>query len=205
MAAALDDCPDMRIVGTATNAQRTLQLMSTDQCDVLLITPNLPKEGAIELVEALKEQQLTDSIKVLIVGMPDNPTLLMRYFQAGVAGYVLRTDTVDDLVRNIRAANEGRALVSPKVAAAMMTRISDLAENVPQSEQSLENLQELTPREKEVLHLIGEGFSNRQIADRLTIELGTVKNHVHSILEKLDVANRQEAARQWEHLQDDFL
>jgi len=89
---------------------------------------------------------------------------------------------------------DDKVFVSPKIAAAMMERLSDLAQMFSDVENSVTDDAGLTPRELEVLELIGEGLTNQQISERLVIEVGTVKNHVHSILEKLNVGSRGEAA-----------
>ena len=98
------------------------------------------------------------------------------------------------MIETIRAAQEGKVFVSPEIAAAMVERISDLAQMFSDVENSVTDDADLTPRELEVLKLIGEDLTNQQIAEELVIEVGTVKNHVHSILEKLNVSSRGEAA-----------
>ena len=98
------------------------------------------------------------------------------------------------MLQHVRAAHDGEAIVSPDIAAALMDHISELAQISSQTDIDPSAYAELTPREREVLDLIGEDSSNRQIAEKLFIEVGTVKNHVHNILKKLDVSNRHEAA-----------
>jgi DNA-binding NarL/FixJ family response regulator len=111
---------------------------------------------------------------------------------------------VTDLVDKIHAAHRGEALVSPEIAGALVSRITELTEvrPIPEYRYRLDQVADLTPREQEVLDLIGEGLSNQEIADHLVIEVGTVKNHVHSILNKLDVSDRDEAADHWHAIQD---
>lgn len=94
----------------------------------------------------------------------------------------------------MRAVQSGEALVSPNIAAALMSRVSELAQLFADVESGLNEAADLTPRECEILGLIGQGLTNQEIADRLVIEVGTVKNHVHSILQKLEVGNRRDAA-----------
>jgi two-component system nitrate/nitrite response regulator NarL len=129
-----------------------------------------------------------------VLGLTESSAQVLQYAQAGAAGYVLKDDSVEDLVRRIRAACDDKALVSPEVAAALMARLAQLAHRVPETEATGDGRSDLTPRELEVLRLISDGLSNQQIADHLVIEVGTVKNHVHSILQKLEVKSRQEAA-----------
>jgi DNA-binding NarL/FixJ family response regulator len=111
-----------------------------------------------------------------------------------VDGYVLQDDSVEDLLARLRAAHGGEALVSPGIAAAIIARVSELATLFSRVEGAGGRAGDLTPREREVLDLVAEGLTNQEIAERLVIAEGTVKNHVHSILGKLDVGSRQDAA-----------
>jgi DNA-binding NarL/FixJ family response regulator len=100
------------------------------------------------------------------------------------------------MVQKVQAVTEGKALISPTIAALMMERAAYLAHQstttiFPETKQEMVN--DLTSREREVLDLIGEGFTNQAIADELVIECGTVKNHVHNILKKLETSNRHQA------------
>jgi DNA-binding NarL/FixJ family response regulator len=128
-----------------------------------------------------------------VLGLNESKAQVLRYVEAGAAGYVLSTHGVEDLLTRVRAAHNEEALVSPAVAAALMARTADLARRFADVEHGA-GADELTPREREVLDLVGQGLTNQEIADRLFIELGTAKNHVHSILQKLGVNNRQQAA-----------
>jgi DNA-binding NarL/FixJ family response regulator len=121
----------------------------------------------------------------------------LKYVEAGAAGYILQDESVETMVHKLQAAKEEKALVSPSVAAIMMERLTHLANldlplNYMESRDSL--IDELTTREEEVLGLVAEGCTNKEIANELVIECGTVKNHVHSILKKLEVNSRYEAA-----------
>jgi DNA-binding NarL/FixJ family response regulator len=190
-AAALKHEPDIRVVGLATNVDEALNLIWRCNCDLVLANVNLPHDGTLKLIRAAKA---FSSVKVLVMGLAKaEEEVILRYIEAGAAGYVLGEDSLEDLLKNIRAVYHGEALVSPEVAAAMISRIAELAEPYSTIEPGGDEVTELTPREREVLDLIGEGLSNQEIAVRLVIEVGTVKNHVHNILRKLDVSSRQDA------------
>ncbi|MEJ2555125.1 MAG: response regulator transcription factor [Anaerolineae bacterium] len=194
-ATALKYEPDIRVVGLATDVDEALDLIWTCNCDLVLANVNLPNKGALQLIRGAKA---LSSVKVLVVGLTKaEEEVILRYIEAGAAGYVLGNDSVEDLLKNIRAVYNGEALVSPEVAAAMILRIAELAQPYSTIEPGTDEVSELTPREREVLDLIGAGLSNQEIAVRLVIEVGTVKNHVHNILRKLDVSSRQDAAVYW--------
>jgi DNA-binding NarL/FixJ family response regulator len=131
------------------------------------------------------------------MGIDEEPDLIIRYLEAGASGYILQNDSLEKMVDKLRAVQTDEAIVSPTIAAAMIQRLSRLANmEMPPSfvESRRTQLDELTSREYEVLTLINNGSTNRDIASELVIEYGTVKNHVHNILAKLEVRSRHEAA-----------
>jgi DNA-binding NarL/FixJ family response regulator len=192
IASALEDEPDIDIIGCATTIEEALQIIQGNEVDVVLVSTRLPNQGAIRLTQSII--QMKPETKVLALGLTENRERVLRYVEAGAVGYVLKDDSLENLIETIRAAQSGEAYVSPEIAAAMMERISELAHLFSNVEQSVVDSSGLTSRELEVLNLIGEGLTNQEIAEQLFIEVGTVKNHVHNILEKLKVNTRGEAA-----------
>jgi DNA-binding NarL/FixJ family response regulator len=190
IASVLEDESDIEVVGRAASVDEALALAK--ESDVVLVSTRLPDNGALKLTSAIAEAD--PSVKILVLGLGESKERVLRYVEAGADGYVLKNDSVDDLLRHIRAAQRGKALVSPKIAAALMSRVTELAQLFAEIESGLSESADLTPREREILELIGQGLTNQEIADRLVIEVGTVKNHVHSILQKLDVSSREDAA-----------
>jgi DNA-binding NarL/FixJ family response regulator len=180
---------DIRIIGTATTYKEALD--QVEKSDVVLISTRMPNDSAMRLTQLMSDAY--PQVNVLMLGLAESRAEVIQYIEAGAAGYVLQDDSVEDMLEAIRAAQNEAALVSPEIAAALMSRINELAQlftdtsNMPKSP-------DLTPREREVLELVGQGLTNKQIADQLVIQVGTVKNHVHSILDKLDVDNRHDAA-----------
>lgn len=190
VAAMLEDESDMEVVGTVTSVEEALAMAA--ESDVILVSPRLPEDGALELTTTIAERY--PSVKVLVFGLAESKARVLAYVEAGADGYVSRDDSVEDLLRHIRFAHKDRALVSPAVAAALMSRVTKYALLLSEVDSGLYDDADLTPREREILELIGAGLTNKEIADRLVIEVGTVKNHVHSVLQKLDVSSREDAA-----------
>ena len=191
VAASLADEPDLEIVGCASTIEEALALIQKDDIDVALVSTKL-QEGAIKLTQRIVEQ--APSTKVLAFGVSDHKERVLQFVEAGAAGYILDDDSLNELLAKVRAVDADQALVSPKVAGALIERLSDLAQLVADIDSSLPENAQLTPREFEVLELIGQDMTNQDIADELVIEVGTVKNHVHSILDKLDVSSRKDAS-----------
>lgn len=191
-ASVFDEKPNMEVVAQATSKESALQQVATCNCNIALISATLPDNGALVLTKELSQNY--PDIKVLVVGLPESKSAILQYVMAGASGYVLQDVTVDSLFKNIQAVQEDKALVSPAMAAAFMDHIVELARISARPYLEPTAYSELTPREIEVLELIDGGLTNQEIADKLVIEVGTVKNHVHNILKKLDVASREDAA-----------
>ena len=135
------------------------------------------------------------STKVVALGLSEeNKNDALRYIEAGAAGYILKDSSLKEFIEVIRLAQRGEAQVSTRIAGAMMERLFNLARMFSAVENKMDGEAHLTSREFEVLQFISEGLTNQEIATRLVVEVGTVKNHVHSILEKLNASNRDEAA-----------
>jgi DNA-binding NarL/FixJ family response regulator len=191
-ASVFDDRPNMEVVGLVTTVKEALEQVGNCECNIVLASATLADNGALFLTKEISQHH--PEVKVLVVGLPKSKSAILQYVMAGASGYVLQDVTIDVLIRNVKAIQEDKALVSPSMAAAFMEHIAELAHISAGPYVRPSAYSELTPRELEVLELISDGLTNQEIADELYIEVGTVKNHVHNILKKLDVASREEAA-----------
>ncbi|MEJ2751238.1 MAG: response regulator transcription factor [Chloroflexota bacterium] len=197
----LDQRPNMEVVGRATTVKEALMRVQESDCNLILVSANLEDNGALALPRKIAQEH--PELKVLVVGMPESKYVILQYVMAGASGYVLQDVSVDQLLQNIRAAEEDKALVSPTMAAALIDHVAELAHISARPYIQPEAYSELTARELEVLQLIDEGLTNQEISNELVIEVGTVKNHVHNILRKLDVASREDAAAHLPYIQLD--
>ena len=154
--------------------------------DVVVVDTATP--DGLSTVRALARR--CPGVRIVALGVPEHEPELIACAEAGISGYVNRDGSIDDLIAAIDSVARGEMLCSPRIAAALVRRVAALAgERSPVGTEA-----RLTRREIEVARLIDEGLSNKEIAQRLCIELPTVKNHVHHILGKLDVRRRGEAA-----------
>lgn len=192
-ASVLEDESDMEVLGCLSTLADSVEYMKTQKVDVVLVSAGLPDQGALELTRTVMES--APDTKVLVVGLAEeNQHEMLRYIEAGAAGYILKDSSLQELTDMIRLARQGEARVSTRMAGVMMERLFRLARMFSAVEHKVDGDVHLTSRELEVLQFIGEGLTNQEIAARLVLEVGTVKNHVHRILEKLNVSSRQEAA-----------
>ena len=170
----------------AEQLRHALRIRSALEARVLVV--DLSMDRALTLARAV----MNGAPHVRIVGFAaaDGEVELMEGVEAGVMGFVSRSGSVDELVSVIDCVDRGEAVVSPRVTAMLAQRLARIATPVVKDQAP----EQLTPRELEILALIVDGLSNKEIAGRLCIELPTVKNHVHSILQKMHVRRRGEAA-----------
>jgi two-component system, NarL family, nitrate/nitrite response regulator NarL len=174
------------VVGTASDGKEALQRVFELRPELVLVDMAM-LESAVT-VRAIIE--LDSRVRVVALAVPETEGHVLACAEAGISGYVPREAALGDLFATIKSVANGEAVCSPRIAASLFRRVAALAaERAPDSPQAV-----LTAREVEIADLINEGLSNKEIAGRLYIQVATVKNHVHNILEKLQVHRRAEAA-----------
>ena len=173
------------VVDVAARIDEMAPLLAARDVDVVLFDLTTP--GGLT---ALRQLASSAGVKVVVLGLPDDEGPILACARAGIAGYVTQDATLAELTQRIRDATIGEFTCSPQLAA---TLLRSLAAS-PAGHRPAPGTR-LTPRECEIIGLIERGLSNKEIARKLTIQLATVKNHVHNILEKLSVRRRSDAVR----------
>ncbi|MGI8314761.1 response regulator [Halobacillus mangrovi] len=184
----LNTQPDIDIVGEAENGQEALKLAEVLQPDVILMDLMMPEMDGVEATRRLKEDH--PEIKVVVLTSYSDQDHVIPALQAGAVGYQLKDIEPDDLVKTIRMAKEGQQQLHPKATSLLLTQMT--GEKEKQSDSP--SVFKLTKREKEVLYQITLGKSNKEISADLYISEKTVKTHVSSILSKLGLHDRTQAA-----------
>jgi DNA-binding NarL/FixJ family response regulator len=179
----LDLQDGIEVVGEAGDGEEAIREAERLQPDVVLIDLVMPRLDGVQAMRELRER-VPGARAVVLTSFLDDERLLPA-LRAGAAGYLLKSVQPPELARAVRAAVEGDALIDPAVAARLVATLADGRE---------ERTEQLTPREREVLALIGRGFANKRIALELGIAEKTVKVHVSHVLAKLGVADRTQAA-----------
>ncbi len=185
--ALLDRHPDFTVVDEAGTAREALQKALLHRPDVVVMDIRLPGRSGIDACRDIVSQ-LPDTRVIMLTSYAEDE-LLFDAIEAGACGYVLKQIGSDDLIRAIEAVGRGEALLDPSVTRRVLERVREAARK-----DEAAAFAELTEQELRVLSLIAEGKTNREIARALYLGEGTVRNYVSSILSKLGVTNRAEAA-----------
>ncbi len=173
-------------VATASCSMEALDYVATAELDAILL--DLAMQDSLHTVRSLA--QGAENAVIIALAVPDAEADIIACAEAGATAYITREGSIDELVATIQAASAGQLNCSAKIAGALFRRLSSASLD----RQSATGCERLSPREMQILCLIEKGQSNKEISRSLGIELATVKNHVHSILEKMNVSRRGEAA-----------
>ncbi len=190
--------PDFELVGEALNGRDVLEKVAECKPDVVLMDLVMPEMDGIEATAQIKERY--PEVKVLVLTSFSDLDHVLPALQAGAVGYLLKSVQPDQLVEAIRGAFHGNVQLHPEITSTLMSQmasqphVQQQASSGPQAASPGEALDVLTGREKEVLRLIAQGMSNKEIASALFIAEKTVKTHVSSILGKLGLSDRTQAA-----------
>ncbi len=178
---------DIEVVGTATDGSEAVELVDKSQPDLVLMDLKMPVMNGVEATRRIKTNHATT--KVLVLTTYDDDQWVFEAIRAGASGYLLKDTPRDELVTAIRGTITGKSYVDPSVAGKLLGMASS-----HQTQPTNIITEKLTEREIQILQLVAKGFSNTTIAERLFLSEGTVRNHVSSILAKLGVSDRTQAA-----------
>jgi DNA-binding NarL/FixJ family response regulator len=185
----LDAQDDIEVVGEAEDGEGVIAETARLTPDVLVMDVQMPKLDGIAATRAVLAQA-EPAPRVLVVTTFDIDEYIYEALRAGASGFLLKNAPPEDLVRAVRVIAAGDSLLSPAVTTRLIEAFAQQATTPPRAPADLD---ELTPREREVLSLVARGLSNAEIADQLVITRGTVKSHVERILMKLDLRDRIQA------------
>ncbi|NJO43916.1 MAG: response regulator transcription factor [Cyanobacteria bacterium CRU_2_1] len=188
--ALLEIEPDLQIVGEAENGQMAIEQVKALQPDVVLMDLRMPVMDGVAATRAISQQ--FPKIKVLVLTTFDTDEYVAEALRQGAIGYLLKDTPSEELANAIRAVHKGYSQFSPGILQKVIARVP--IQSLSVTPELPPGFTDLTPREREVLKLIATGASNREIAQTLYISEGTVKNHVTSILGRLNLRDRTQAA-----------
>lgn len=187
MRALLESLPHVEVIGEASSGEEAVTMTTAQQPDLVLMDLQMPDGNGLAATREINKT--SPHVRILMVTLFEDDESIFAALRAGAHGYILKDAEEDEMVRAIRAVGGGEAIFSPSIAARLMDYFATARTLEPQ-----EIFPELTDREREILTLIARGESNGAIAEQLVISLKTVRNHVSNIYNKLQVADRAQAA-----------
>jgi DNA-binding NarL/FixJ family response regulator len=196
----LDLEPDIEVVGEAGNGKDGVDSAQTLAPDVVLMDLKMPVMDGVEATRRILAAR--PETRVVVLTTYDHDSLVLEALRAGAMGYLLKDDPADEMIRAIHLARRGESLLQPAVAAKLLAAFQGTASTAAPTAMpsdawipapQMPGADGLTERERQVLQLVAEGASNLQIARRLHLAEGTVKNHISLIMDKLGAGNRTQA------------
>lgn len=181
----LENEPGLIVIGEAEDGRKAVSLACQLKPDVVIMDIAMPLLNGLEATRQIRVQ--CPGVKVLVLSMHDNEEYVRQVLEAGAMGYILKDAAASELINAIRSVCRGEAVLSPAVTRLVIEDYLRWGGARPQDE-----IDGLSPREREVLQLIAEGHTNKQIAEILSISIKTVQAHRNSLMQKLDLHDRGE-------------
>ena len=185
LAAILANYQDIEVIGQAGDGIQAMEIIRKEKPDVVLLDMVMPNQDGLTTIPKIRE--VAPNTRILVVTAFAENDLVYQAIKAGALGYILKDATRDQLLQAIRDVDQGRASLQPSIAVKLIQEINHPTE-------LLYTADPLTRRELETIRLIARGLSNQEIADKLVVNERTIAKYVSSILDKLQLANRTQAA-----------
>lgn len=192
LTAMLKKQEDMSVVETVGNGENILAIMEKFKPDVLLLDLGLRSRSSLNLVKLVKKN--FSASKIIVMDLIPLQADVLEFVQAGVSGFILKDATVNDFLKTIRSVVKGLQVLPPNLTGSLFSQIVEHAVSGSNPTALIESVR-MTKREKQVIELISEGSTNKEIAQELHLSTYTIKSHVHNILEKLALSTRVQIAK----------
>jgi DNA-binding NarL/FixJ family response regulator len=183
---------DMDVVATVRNGENILSILRKYKPEILLLDLGLRDRSSLNLVKIVKKK--SSNAKIIVMDLIPMQADVFEFVQAGVSGFILKDATVIDFLKTIRSVAKGFQVLPSNLTGSLFSQIVEHAVNGSKPSTLLESVR-MTKRERQVIELISEGHTNKEIAQKLHLSTYTVKSHVHNILEKLALNTRVQIAK----------
>ena len=200
IASMLRKQPEMHVVATVGNGENVLLTMEEHKPNILLLDLGLRSQNSLEIVKLTK--QYFPEVKIIVMDLIPIQSDVFEFVQAGVSGFILKDANISEFFKTIELVYQGSQVLPPHLTGSLFSQIVEHA--IIESKPSLiiESVR-MTKRERQVVGLIADGFTNKEIAQKLHLSTYTVKSHVHNILEKLSLHTRVQVAN-YSHISDSY-
>jgi DNA-binding NarL/FixJ family response regulator len=198
--AMIEEQPDLKVVAALGTSENILVKIGTLKPGVALLDLGLRNQNSLKVVKSAKKK--FPGIKIIVMDLVPVQEEVLEFVQAGVSGFILKDATVDDFLRTIRSVAKGEKVLPSNLTDSLFSQIIKHAVSGPKSSSLIKSVR-MTKREKQVIELIADGLTNKEIAQKLNLSTYTIKSHVHNILEKLALHTRVQIAK-YAHTTEEF-
>ena len=192
ISAMLSEQNDLRVIAAFGDCFKALQYLSGAQPDIVVLDLGLRNQNSLHVVKVLKSDYM--NIKVIVMDLVPLQEDVLEFVQAGVSGFILKDATVEDFIGTIRAVADGNKILPPHLTESLFSQIVDQALNSTDQSKIIGSVK-MTKRERQVIDLVADGLTNKEIAQKLHLSTYTIKSHIHNILEKLALHTRVQIAK----------
>lgn len=200
ISAMLKKQDDMSVVATVGDGEHILTMVEKSNPDIVLLDLGLRSQNSLHVVKIITKN--CEKTKIIVMDLIPMQADVLDYVQAGVSGFILKDAHIEDFYKTIRSVHEGNQVLPPHLTGSLFTQIVEHAVNGDKPSKAFDAVR-MTKRERQVIELIADGSTNKEIAQKLHLSTFTIKSHVHNILEKLALNSRVQIAKH-AHLSDGY-
>ncbi|MBN1633339.1 MAG: response regulator transcription factor [Ignavibacteria bacterium] len=191
ISAMINEQPDLKVIASLSERLNSLTKIITLEPDIVLIDLGLRSQNSLEVVRTIRDK--SPDIKIIVMDLLPAQTDILDYVKAGASGFILKNAMVHEFLQTIRTVESGEKVLPPHMTNSLFTQIVERAVNGTKNSNFMKSLR-MTKREREVIELIADGLTNKEIGNILHLSPYTVKSHVHNILEKMALHTRVQIA-----------
>lgn len=180
------------VIGTAENGKKVMDFLKKEKPDVILMDIRMPEMDGVQCTKAIKERY--PEVKIIILTTFDDDEFVFSALKYGASRYLLKGISMDELDKAIHTVYKGGAMINPEIATKVVEQFSEMAQSNYDIMIEAQNVEDITEAEWDIIKLVGWGLSNREIADKVMLSEGTVRNYISTILSKLNLRDRTQLA-----------
>ncbi|MCO6473550.1 MAG: response regulator transcription factor [Melioribacteraceae bacterium] len=200
ISAMLNKQEDMHVVAMVSDGENILKMINKANPEIILLDLGLRSQNSLKVVKLIKYSY--EKTKIIVMDLIPLQADILEYVQAGVSGFILKDANIEDFYKTIRSVHEGNQVLPPHLTGSLFSQIVEQAINGDKPSKVIDAVR-MTKRERQVIELIADGSTNKEIAQKLHLSTFTVKSHVHNILEKLTLNSRVQIAKH-AHLSNEY-